>query len=157
VSWALDPESLAVVVEAAARLSPAVAVEYGSGRSTPVLAGHVGHLISLEGDKRWWQVTSMRLTRAGVENVELRLCRLRLGTYDTDLPDGVGFALIDGPRIREGRSRTLPQLWPHLTGDAVVFVDDLHHRRVAGWVRGWERSLRCRVVPVSERLAMVTR
>ncbi len=120
-----------------------------------MLAGLVGRLISLESDRRWYQVTKARLNGAG--NVDLRWCRLARGTYRTVLPDGIDLAVIDGPRIRDGRQGTLGQLWPHLVSGALVFVDDLHHRPVARWVDDWRLDLGAEVLRLTDRLGVITR
>lgn len=50
-----------------------VALEWGSGRSTPWFARRVGSLVGVEHDPTWHERVARRLREAGLGNVDLRL------------------------------------------------------------------------------------
>jgi predicted O-methyltransferase YrrM len=98
-----------------------VAVEFGSGLSTPWLAARCGHLLSIEDDPAWHTRVQALLADGGFTNVrhELR----ESGTYaDTgDLADGsVDFALVDSSMRAECVRRVLPKLRP----GGMIYLDN---------------------------------
>lgn len=123
----LGRDTCLLLVERLQELRPKVAVEFGSGFSTGLIALYADECLSLENTAKHappWPC--------------VRLCKTGDGTYDTDLPDGVEFALIDGPIARRvGRHNTFPHLWPHLAETFEVWLDDYRrdHERtiVADW------------------------
>lgn len=139
--WAMDAGSLRLLDERLAGLKPALAVECGSGASTEVLRRHAGWVVSLE------NLPDQAVNLAALETPgEVRVVPVVDGFYRTDLPDGIGFALIDGPVARlHGRGATLPALWRHLAPGAVVWLDDFdreHEQRcVAGWAEMYDFEL----------------
>lgn len=142
--WALPDAALDALRERLAVLRPAVAVEAGSGRSTYVMAEHVGRLVTLEHERRF----ADRLV--GLPgNVDLRCVRLMsLSTtagvfpwYDAALPDGIGFALIDGPPGSIGRGGALFALAPHLAEGAEVWLDDIDRPGEQAILAAWAEHL----------------
>jgi hypothetical protein len=126
----LSRDTCLLLVERLRTLRPKVAVEFGSGFSTGLLALYCDKLVSLEHSADhaapWPCVT---------------VCQLKDGRYQTRLPDGVEFALIDGPPAhRYGRGETFPQLWPHLADRFEVWLDDYdrdHERQI---VTDWQEQ-----------------
>lgn len=47
-------------------------IEWGSGRSTIWLAGHVGHLISVENNREWYDRVDADIRSRGVDNIRYR-------------------------------------------------------------------------------------
>jgi len=128
--WTLPDDVLAALDGHLADLKPALTVEAGSGRSTAVLARRSRRHIALE-----------HLPKIGIETrqqtpydtLDLRIAPLiRYRTpagkflwYDTDLPDGIDFALIDGPPGRKvGRQAAGFAIIPNLAPDGEVWLDD---------------------------------
>lgn len=79
---------------------------------------------------------------------EIRLCRLRefhtfAGTfrwYDTDLPSGIDFALIDGPPgLTVGREAALFAFWPYLSPEWEIWLDDADRDHEKGCLMLWSR------------------
>jgi len=126
MSWALREESLEALDRRLSELEPKIMVEAGSGESTAVLSKH-GYVVSLEHLPRY----AMQ-TRALAPQAEIRLCKLKpfftlAGTfqwYDTQLPGNIDFALIDGPPGHIGRGAALFALWPYLSADWEIWLDD---------------------------------
>lgn len=125
--WALREETLAALDERLGELNPQLIVEAGSGQSTAVLSKHA-KTISLEHMARF--ATG---TKALAPKAEVRLCRIKpfhtlAGTfrwYDTQLPGGIDFVLIDGPPgLSVGREAGLFAVWPYLSSRWEVWLDD---------------------------------
>lgn len=125
--WTLPKDTALLLADRVRELRPALTVEFGSGFSTAILALYSDRLISLDNSREHaapWPC--------------VRICKVRDGRFQTELPDGVDFVLIDGPTAgKHGRHNTFPQVWPHLTDTFEVWLDD-HNRRheqtiVADW------------------------
>lgn len=129
-SWSLSRDTALLLVDRLRELRPKVAVEFGSGFSTALLALYSDHLVSLDHSAKHaapWPC--------------VRICDLRNGRYHTSLPDGVEFVLIDGPPARKyGRDKTLPQVWPHLAPDAEVWLDDYDRDHEQQIVARWQEQ-----------------
>lgn len=124
--WELRQETLALLDARLDVLKPRRILEAGSGRSTAILSRHA-ETISLEHIPKYAEA-SRRLA----PSAEVRLCQLRrfntLGGsfrwYSTPMPEGIDFALIDGPPLSIGREAALFALWPHLSPGWEVWLDD---------------------------------
>lgn len=149
--WPLDRGVAAELDARLATLRPRVVVEAGSGDSTLVLARYAAAsgatVVSLEHDPRWAAHTADLLARHRLGGlVDLR-CAPLVATdngpwYDTSLPDGIGFALVDGPpEATGGRAAAFDALHPHLASEWEVWLDDgdrdMEQAAVAGWVRDY--------------------
>jgi len=141
--WAASPDFLAVLIRHVSIARPAVIVECGSGVSTLILAralqinGH-GRVYSLEHLPEHAAATQELLVRHNVDRfatiVEAPLRRHRVADeertwYSVDsLPESeIDMLVIDGPPWTVGRLARYPAgplLFPRLTGDGVVFLDD---------------------------------
>ena len=148
-SWMLGRDTLLLLADRLRELRPTVAVEFGSGFSTALLALYADELLSLDHDGRHaapWPC--------------VRVCKARDGTYDTTLPDGVEFALIDGPPgKRYGRHGTFPHLWPHLADGFEVWLDDADRQHEQTIVADWQQRfpIDVRRVDTAKGLAVITR
>jgi len=148
-SWMLGHDACLMLADRLRELRPKVAVEFGSGFSTALMALYCEHLVSLDHDRAkaapWPCVT---------------VAPARGGTYRTELPDGVEFALIDGPPAkRYGRHGTFPHLWPHLTVRFEVWLDDFDREYERSIVADWSNRfpLDVRRVDTAKGLAVITR
>lgn len=148
-SWMLGQDTCLLLVDRLRELRPKVAVEFGSGFSTALMALYCEQLVSLDHQAahaaKWPCVTV-----APVAN----------GTYNTKLPDGVEFALIDGPPAkRHGRQGTFPHLWPHLAERFEVWLDDYDRDYERSIVADWQSRfpIDVRRVDTAKGLAVITR
>ena len=132
--WVMHPDDVSLLRDRVSALSPSLAVECGSGQSTQVLRECASWVISLEHDGKWAEDTAQFVT---APNGEVRCVPLADGWYSTELPDGIGFALIDGPPGHIGRGSTLPNLLPSLASGAVVWLDDVHRPEERAIIDGW--------------------
>jgi predicted O-methyltransferase YrrM len=124
-------------------LQPSLVVECGSGVSTVLFAAAVpsARVVAFEdlrehADKVRAMLEERNLT---AEVVVGGLVGHRLGPfYDVEVPDGVDFALIDGPRKAfGGRRQTFESLWPHLSDDWEVWLDDVDRVQESRYLRRW--------------------
>jgi hypothetical protein len=147
-AWAMQRDALAELDRRLWTLKPRVIVECGSGVSTRVLAEYAARtgatVLSLEQDERYAHRTRRSLGRLA-RNVEVRhvpLAQTAHGPwYDTVLPDNIDFALIDGPtEASGGRAVTFPHIYPHLTGNWEVWLDDAARPGEAAALDGWREA-----------------
>lgn len=146
--WMLGRDTCLLLVDRLRKLRPKVAVEVGSGFSTALMALYCDELVSLDHDAAY----AARLPC-------VRVCEIRDGWYQTPIPDGVEFVLIDGPPKRIGRQDTFPQLWPHLTDQFEVWLDDYNRKHEQQIVADWSDRfpIDVRRVDTAKGLAVITR
>jgi hypothetical protein len=75
-------------------------IEAGSGLTSIVLAASTRHKVySLEHDPHWANELEGMARKAGVSNIELRICPIRNGWYEVpnDIPSEFALGLNDGP------------------------------------------------------------
>ncbi len=130
--WPLTPESLEALYSQARETAGDV-LETGSGLSTLVLglalAGTDRTVHALEHDVYFWRKTAGMLEQFGIPNVMLHLLPLEpqddgtVAYAETDLPESVGLALIDGPPGKYGRAGVVRALLGRLKS-AVLVIDD---------------------------------
>lgn len=148
-SWMLGHDTCLLLAERLRDLRPKVAVEFGSGFSTAIMALYCDELLSLDHSREKaapWPC--------------VRICQVAGGTYTTQLPDRVEFALIDGPPARRhGRQGTFPQLWPHLAEQFEVWLDDYDRDYEQSLVEEWSRTypINVETVATTKGLAVITR
>lgn len=156
--WALHPGTAAELGARLAVAQPRMIVETGSGHSTLMLARYAkatgAKVVSLEHAPRYYTETLLLLQRYGLANVvDLRQANLRqtpVGPwYDTILPDGIDFALIDGPPgYTGGRAAVLPALLPYLAHRWEAWVDDANRPNERGAVTSWRDEYGLSVMPI---------
>lgn len=126
--WTLPLDTSRLLVERLRELRPALTVECGSGASTVVMSLWSDRHIALDHDPQYaapWP--------------PVRICEIVDGWYQTDLPDGIQFALIDGPPGKIGRHNTFPNLWAHLADEFEVWVDDADRPKERAAIVDWQR------------------
>lgn len=160
--WALVPESLHLLELKLDEMRPTLALECGSGLSTPILQRYAEHAISLEHLSRWYSNTRLLVDRfsGDLRLAELETIRTPAGPqkfYATDLPDGIEFVLIDGPPESVGRIGTLFAIWPHLAENAVIWLDDWQRDGERRAVELWDEHLGIETNSVSEKLLEIRR
>ena len=143
--WAMQPAALAELDAWLWRESPRVIVECGSGLSTVIMGNYARHsgarVVSLDHDHRFAGQTSGLLSQHNLsEFVDLRTVDLAGSPpmYQTDLPDGIEFALIDGPpESTGGRKATLDALMPHMAPRWSAWLDDGARKIERQALKGW--------------------
>lgn len=94
-----------------------IGLEWGSGRSTLWLAGHLGHLTSVEHDPHWHEKVARQLREANAENVTYEL-RPTTGDADSQYvaivsgfeDASLDFALVDGALRDHCTAAVLPKI-----------------------------------------------
>jgi hypothetical protein len=146
-------ESLQALDERLGELKPSLIVEAGSGQSTAVLARH-GRTISLEHMKSYARASQALAPSAEVRYAPLKAFHTLAGNfrwYDTWLPTGIDFALIDGPPAeRVGRQAALFALWPYLAPEWEIWLDDADRQHENMCLKIWHQFFQFQVVPVSK-------
>lgn len=170
--WSLDKAAALELAAAYRRDRPTLVVEAGSGLST-VVAGEYARdtgatVVALEHDATYADRTRRMLVDRGLDQyVDLRHAPLKdidtaTGSapwYGTRLPDGIEFALIDGPPGTIGRRGAMYGLMPHLAGDWQVWLDDAGREAESAALVEWETligGIRTRSVPLPKGLAVIT-
>lgn len=138
--WELTQDVIERMIVRLHELRPTLILECGSGQSTLHLArwaqGHAATLVTLEHLEIYAEATK-RLVE-GLP-VDLRCASLVQGFYDTEVPNGVEFALIDGPPgAGVGRMKTFPRLWPHLASGFEVWLDDANRPHEQACLSAWK-------------------
>lgn len=158
--WALNEDGLVLLDRRLAELRPRVAVEFGSGRSTPILRKYSGQTLSVEHLPEW--AAKSEALCVGLTG-EIRIAEIGeiqtpagpMPAYDTTLPDEVDFALIDGPPGVIGRGGVMFHLFDSLTSDSVVWLDDVDRNEERRILAMWREWFPIRVSEVSDRIAEI--
>jgi hypothetical protein len=157
--WALRSESLELLDKRLEELKPRLCVEAGSGKSTAVLSRHA-RTISLEHLPRYAAESRLLAPEAEIRLAPLKDFHTLAGTfrwYDSDLPSGIDFALIDGPPgLSEGREAALFALWPYLSKSWEIWLDDADRQHEKECLNLWGKFFRFRVERLSKSLARLT-
>lgn len=156
--WALAWETMQFAARLVEVIRPENIIEFGSGRSTTVLASvaasYGGRILSFEHRKRSARETQAALARSGLSE---RVCLLRrrltvrrygakfLPIYSVNWRDLESFqpcqmALVDGPPGYIGREATLYELFPRLSVGAWVVADDINRPGERRWLQAWKRA-----------------
>jgi predicted O-methyltransferase YrrM len=156
-TWALAPDSAALLIRLISEREPELVVELGSGISTVLIASVLarigsGRLITIEHDEAFADVTSRLLRGQGLEDeCEVIVAPLK----DIELDDttwrwydptafanveGVNLVLVDGPPGRTGpmaRYPALPVLGVRLVQGALIFLDDTRRADEESIISRW--------------------
>lgn len=172
--WSLDRTTALELAAFYRRTQPRVVVEAGSGYST-VVAGEYARdtgatVLSLDHDRAYADRTKGLLASHGLDRyVTVRhapIADIPTPTgvpapwYTTELPDGIDFALVDGPPGRIGRRGAMYGLMPHLNPDGwSVWLDDANRDGEQAALAEWQTHLGVSVqyVPLPRGLAVVTK
>lgn len=132
--WAITHAAAAELDARLAALQPRVILEAGSGASTLILARYASatgaRVVSLEHSPSFAQATAGLLSSEGllgvVDIVTAPLTATPDGPwYDTEIPGGIDFALIDGPPMRDGgRAAAWPSIAGHMADRWELWLDD---------------------------------
>lgn len=145
--WALHRATAAEIQGRLAQLRPGVVIEAGSGSSTLLLGAYAratgGRALALEHQPRYLEQTRELLAAHGLAGaVELVHAPLDARPwYQSELPDGIGYALVDGPPLAAGgRAAALPALLPHLAEGWELWLDDGARTSERATALGWARE-----------------
>jgi predicted O-methyltransferase YrrM len=161
--WALPDDVLNELDRHLQNTKPDLAVEAGSGRSTAVLARRCRRVVSFE---HMPNIARQTMRPIATGNVDVRVARLKpyrtpAGTfrwYDTPTPDGIDFALIDGPPGRKvGRQAAGFAIIPNVKDDGVVWLDDADRDHEQQCLALWSKHLPIIVEPhpTFDRIAII--
>lgn len=152
--WALDRHTAHELAAYLHTTQPRVVVESGSGMSTVILAEYAARIgaqvVSLEHQPRYAEDTEQALRERGLSQyADVRLSHLvDVATpagarpwYSAPVPEGIDFALIDGPPAAVKRTAALYALWPHLADQWTAWVDDADRDGERRAVALWESTL----------------
>jgi hypothetical protein len=158
-SWAMHPEDLEMLEARLKEIHPKVAVECGSGLSTPIMWRWSDSCLTLEHDGKWAQRTFKLLT--GLPGM-LVTCDIEETPYGhwysaTLLPDQIEFVLIDGPPMSIGRGAALPILWPHLSKDFEIWLDDSSRDHEQQIMEQWQRDYPISIERLSTNISRLRR
>lgn len=158
--WAISPELAATLVMLVRTHEPDVILELGSGASTVIMGYAVekngqGRVVSLDHSERYGAETHRTLARHALQNwAEVRHAPLtpiehRNATwswYDLDAIDDeltIDMVVVDGPPRETGtmaRYPALPALYPYLSEDAVVVLDDAYRKDERAMLERWMKD-----------------
>lgn len=161
--WAASPDFLMILLRHIERHRPRVIVECGSGTSTVAMAaalralGIEGHIHSIENHPRYAEQTRQNLLQQGLEAyatvvvAPLEERRYRgykqifnwYGVEPDGVPDGIDLLVIDGPDggvNRFARYPAGPELFPKLSRDAHIFLDDAARNDERALIAMWRKS-----------------
>jgi hypothetical protein len=149
--WELRKESRDQLDDYLTGYAPELILEAGSGESTAVLARHAP-TVSLEHIAEY-AIYSRRIA----PTADVRLCRLKkfhtlagnFKWYDTQLPGGIDFALIDGPPLSVGREAALFALWPYLGNRWEIWLDDADRPHEKKCLQLWAEWFKFKVEPIN--------
>jgi hypothetical protein len=155
--WAMQPAALAELDAWLWRESPRVIVECGSGLSTVIMGNYAKYsgarVVSLDHDRRFATQTAGLLSQHNLsEFVDLRTVDLAGSPpmYQTDLPDGIEFVLIDGPpEATGGREATLDALMPHMAPRWSGWLDDASRPLERAALKGWRDRHKIKASPTN--------
>lgn len=164
--WPINDETAAILDQYLKLEPPTMALDVGAGRSTTIIARHATRTLGLEHNAKYGLQTRKQLTRLPVEiRRTVRLAVVPLVDivtpdgpavwYDINLPDGIDFALIDGPPLKHGRGGGLHRIWPHLADDWEIWVDDWNRDHEQTIVANWQRHYPIAVEDVSRTVARI--
>ena len=140
---AMDEHTIKDMVNRLDELTPKLIFEFGSGTSTLFLANWAqengARVISLDHLKQYADKT--RNLCAGLK-VEVQHAPLRNGMYNFKIPNNIDFALIDGPPAYspQGRVHVFPALWPHLSSNFEVWLDDANRKHEQKCLQQWSNK-----------------
>jgi Methyltransferase domain len=160
--WAVSPDFLRHVAEHIRRHAPNTIVECGSGTSTVVMAqllnalGQAGHIYAIENHVPTIDAVRAQLRRHDLERfvtlVAAPLAERQFPGFEavfhwydlgTDaVPAAIDLLIVDGPysMVNEyARYPAGPELFPKLSRDAHVFVDDTGREEELHMLRSWRR------------------
>lgn len=149
--WALNLEAGQILARELEVRRPSLILEAGSGTSTVLFSQYAdafgAKVIALESGQAFQKKTQSLLEKHGTGNlVEVRHAPLRSTpdgpwyAYD-GLPDGIDFALVDGPRECDGgRKAAMTALLPHLKPGALMVLDDAERPKEKAALADWKRK-----------------
>lgn len=158
--WAISPDFANTLISLIRECKPKVVLEIGSGVSTLISAycleeNKAGVLVSLDHEKQFAARSIANVAKHGLQNISaIRYAPLKKVLiqnkswlwYDTDQLQylkSIDMVIIDGPPDRTqklARYPALPILFPLLSDDAVILLDDADRPDETEIVKRWLRE-----------------
>jgi predicted O-methyltransferase YrrM len=177
--WAISPDFANLVISLVRECRPKVVLELGSGVSTLITAyileeNQEGVVISLDHDPRFAATTAAALARHGLQARATVIPAPLNPTsihgksyrwYTLDKPgdlDAIDLLIVDGPPVttqKLARYPALPVLFPRLSANAVILVDDAQRADETRMVNLWLQEFGCftREYVTAEKGAVILR
>lgn len=145
--WSIGRKGAAKILELLDAQKPKLLLDVGSGLSTILMAAWAADndavVVSLEHERKYADQTQKYLNKYNL-TADLRINQLKETEhgffYDTELPDGIDFALIDGPPGTIGREGTFYSIYPHLNPNFLVILDDAQRKHESEMLEQWKRD-----------------
>lgn len=153
--WAAGSKTAHKLIEYLDELKPRKILDIGSGLTTVLFAEWAkengAEVISLEHQEKYYNATSKLLDEHSLR-ADLRLCKLvktKWGMfYETNIPQGLDFILIDGPPGSIGRGATLYNIYPSLSKDFTAWLDDCTRPQEKQILKQWVQDLEVEVIDI---------
>jgi predicted O-methyltransferase YrrM len=156
-NWTASPELIARIYYLIKMYRPEVIVELGSGAST-ICCGYFveklgsGTVVSMDHDDNFTKLTRINVHNHELDNfvtvhhsplINYELDGIKSAWYDISVLDGIGsidMLIIDGPPEKTqpfARYPALPLLYPRLSKNAVIILDDASRQEEQEIVKRW--------------------
>ena len=115
-------------------------IETGTGLTSIVLAASSKHKVySLEHDPKWYEEVKGMISKSGVENIEVRLCKIKDGWYEVpdDLPKAFALGLNDGPPRTVGSRMGF---FKHFGNTKNIICDDADDKGYGDALMAWSKE-----------------
>ena len=160
-NWHIDQASYNELSRLLYINKPKQILELGSGQTSILFSEFInefgGKFLSLEHSPIWYDHTRNILgVKTGVVLAPLKETDNGF-FYDYGLPDNIDFVLIDSPPLKFGRNATFYKIYPHLSDDFTVWLDDANRPHEKECLQNWQRDLGIKVEKINGRGVVITR
>jgi predicted O-methyltransferase YrrM len=155
--WAISPDFANIIISLIRECRPKVVLELGSGVSTLIAAytleeNKAGAVVSLDHDAQFAATTIDNIAKHGLQAIatvtpaplkEIKIHGKSWQWYDLEQlrdPKPVDLLIVDGPPVttqKLARYPAMPVLFPLLSADAVILLDDAHRADETKIVNLW--------------------
>jgi hypothetical protein len=167
---AISSETAEFIINFLREKRPKNILEFGSGTSTFIFADYAKNtgakVTSLE-HLKWAKEETLDLLGEYSQYVDLRHAPIDLNIgqeYQSEIPLGIDFVLIDGPPAygghnHIGREKTLPQVYNHLANSWDIFIDDADREHEKNCIKNWQEKydFYYKYIPVNKGLFHLTK
>jgi predicted O-methyltransferase YrrM len=158
VNWHMGDEGLTLLKKWLEENHPINILEIGSGKSSVLFYEYTKkyntQYLSLEHSTEWYKHT----LELGVKEA-VRLCPLKEYEhgffYNCKLPNGIDFVLIDAPPLSYGRNAVLYMIYPYLTKNCVLWLDDCDREHERECLKNWQRDFDITVTDINGRIKQI--
>jgi hypothetical protein len=167
---AISSQTAEFIIDFLREKKPKNILEFGSGTSTFIFADYAkstgAKVTSLE-HLKWAMDETLDLLGEYKEYVDLRYAPINLDVsqeYQSEIPLGIDFVLIDGPPAygginHIGRESTLPQIYNYLDNNWNILIDDADRDHEKNCIKMWQEKYEFyyKYIPVNKGLFHLTK